>query len=732
MMSYISIRSKVLILLLFSGISCALVISFLSYSQAESSLKTTIYKHLTSIREAKKRQTIKYFADEMKAFEILSNLGQVAEAMKGFQRGFDESGRTTAPAASTSRLKKYYEEEFLEKLEKNSSGEPVLEAYFPTALSAQQLQVQFIAENPHDLGKKDLLDQPKLPNSDLLDEGLYSKTHKKYHPLMRRMLQRLDYYDIFFIDHRTGNIVYSVFKEADYATSLQNGPYQLSGLAKAYDQIRKKPFLGNVVLVDFEQYAPSYNAPAAFMAAPIFDGSEILGVIAAQLNIDSLNAFMTSSKQWREVGLGESGEVYLVGEDKHLRTSSRFLIEDKEGYLAALRDAAMPKESIRMIENMGISILNQPVKTEASNEVMQGKTGTKIIDDYRNVRVLSSYSPIEIAGLRWGIMAEMDEAEAMAPLHDLRLAILVSLGGITIGLTLFSLLGASVFSRPLLNLQNALKRYSNSKAQDDFYLPVKGTDEFSKLGESFNDMVKQMHSQKELIAQKNHESQRLLRSLLPVVIADRVHGGEVKISEHFPSVTVVYVTIGYLTSALKKNGESRSNANQSIAILNQLVDSFDEVLDQRGLERISTSGDTYVAVSGMNVPRLDHAKHSLNSANNLLKAIARFNRTQDLGLSAKIGLASGMVDAGIVGSRHHAYEIFGEAVMVARQLSTLAEPDTIYISQSTYDEIRLPDLFEKQPSLKHPELGTIGCWKEKTRQIKEETLRTEVLVSARA
>ena len=70
--------------------------------------------------------------------------------------------------------------------------------------------------------------------------------------------------------------------------------------------------------------------------------------------------------------------------------------------------------------------------------------------------------------------------------------------------------------------------------------------------------------------------------------------------------------------------------------------------------------------------------------------------------------------------------------MVARQLSTLAEPDTIYLSQSTYDEIRLPDLFEKQPSLQHPELGSIGCWKEKPRETQEEILRPEVLVSASA
>jgi len=325
---------------------------------------------------------------------------------------------------------------------------------------------------------------------------------------------------------------------------------------------------------------------------------------------------------------------------------------------------------------------------------------------------LSSYAPIEIAGLRWGIMAEMDESEAMAPLNDLRLAILICLGGIAIGLTLFSLFGASIFSKPIFNLQNALKRYAETNGSDYFKLPVNGTDEFSNLGNSFNDMVKQMHTQNEVIAQKNSESQRMLRALLPVVIADRIHDGELKIAEHFPSVTVVYLTICQLTSELE-----RSSADNSIALLNQLVDSFDEISENQGLERISTVGDTYVVVSGMNVPRLDHAERALTSANNLLKALFRFNRTQGMNLSVKIGLASGRIDAGIVGSRRHAYEIFGVALMSARQLSTLAQADTVYLSQSTYDEIRRPDLFVQQPPLQHPELGNIICWKKKTKTV---------------
>ena len=82
-------------------------------------------------------------------------------------------------------------------------------------------------------------------------------------------------------------------------------------------------------MVDFAHYEPSYNKPAAFIATPVFDGSELKGIVAAQLNIDDINAFMTSSGNWEQEGMGSSGEVYLVGEDASLRTSSRFLIEGR-------------------------------------------------------------------------------------------------------------------------------------------------------------------------------------------------------------------------------------------------------------------------------------------------------------------------------------------------------------------------------------------------------------------
>ena len=383
--------------MLLVGLISAAVVGSLSYKNAKTSLTQTIYDQLTATRETKKRQTENYFKDQLTAFEVLSNQGQVADALEQFNRTF-HSNVPEISAEANERLKTFYKTDFLTKLAENSSGEPVLETFYPNNPAALYRQAQFISENPAPTGSKETLVSPNLVGTNTPDDNPYARTHAAFHPLFVRMLNKLKYYDIFLIDHKTGDIVYSVFKEADYATSLTTGPYKFTGLARAFESVRRNPELGKVVIVDFDHYVPSYNKPAAFMATPVFDGTTLRGIIAVQLNIDAINSFMTSEGNWAQEGMGTSGEVYLVGGDKNLRTSSRFLIEDKPGYIQALKNAAVPSDKIMLIENTGIAILNQPVTSTASENALRGQSATEIVQDYRGIDVLSSYAPIEIGG----------------------------------------------------------------------------------------------------------------------------------------------------------------------------------------------------------------------------------------------------------------------------------------------------------------------------------------------
>ncbi len=102
----------------------------------------------------------------------------------------------------------------------------ILGSLDPITLSFQQ---DYISLNPHPLGSKDTLDK-------VLGTASYHKTHENYHPEIRTFLQTFSYYDIFLVDIDSGNIVYSVFKELDFATSLIDGPYSNTNFASAFNQ----------------------------------------------------------------------------------------------------------------------------------------------------------------------------------------------------------------------------------------------------------------------------------------------------------------------------------------------------------------------------------------------------------------------------------------------------------------------------------------------------------------
>ena len=257
-------------------------------------------------------------------------------------------------------LRRYYEEEFLQRLIPNLEEEASVSDYWPEDEEARLMQGIYIADNPYSTGSKHFLDDPG-------DGSSYGQAHELYHPIIRDFLERFGYYDIFLVDVDTGgHISYSVFKEVDYGTSLLDGPYAETNFAEAYRAARGANDPSFVQLVDFEPYAPSYNAPAAFIASPIFDGDEKIGVLVLQMPIDRINNIMTSDQNWSDVGLGESGETYIVGQDFRLRNQSRFLIEDSENYFKMIEELGVPLETRDRIRNLDSTIGLQEVRTEGT------------------------------------------------------------------------------------------------------------------------------------------------------------------------------------------------------------------------------------------------------------------------------------------------------------------------------------------------------------------------------
>jgi len=307
-----------------------------------------------------------------------------------------------------------------------------------TAESA--LQDLYITSNPHPTGSKDELDSAK-------DGSTYSMIHQQYHPYFRTFLRDRGYYDIFLLDVN-GNLIYSVFKELDYATNLTTGKYADTDLGNAFRAARDSGEKGTQTFFDFKPYAPSHGAPAAFISTPLINSSgQFGGALVFQMPIDTLNALMNQSD-----GLGDTGETYAVGADNLMRSDSRFSEES--------------------------TILTRTVKTETVKLALNGEKGIALAHDYRGDEVFSAYSSVNLGGSSWAIIADQDKSEVMAPVNTLLTTLINVIGACVLVLAAIGVWVGRNTTKPILAMAETMGEIADGHTEQD----IPGRDRSDELG----------------------------------------------------------------------------------------------------------------------------------------------------------------------------------------------------------------------------------------------------------
>ena len=249
----------------------------------------------------------------------------------------------------------------------------------------QYLQAGYIHENPFTADRRRDLDAVE-------DGSLYAAAHRAIHHLAGPFVSERGYYDFFLIDP-SGNVIYTVEKESDFASNLQQGALSDSGLARVFRRALGSAAEQQVVFSDFERYAPSYDAPALFAAVPVLaDDGMALGVLALQVPTERIQAIMQFT-----AGMGRTGETYLVGSDYRMRSDSRF------------------SETSTTLETV--------VESSTVRRALAAETGVAFTDDYRGVTVLSAYGAFSLDGNDWAVMAEIDREEVFESVGGVRLSV---------------------------------------------------------------------------------------------------------------------------------------------------------------------------------------------------------------------------------------------------------------------------------------------------------------------
>ncbi len=270
------------------------------------------------------------------------------------------------------------------------------------------------------------------------------------------------YYDVFLLDAANGYVMYTNAKESDLGQDLKKGSLKTSGLGRLYAKVVASQ---KTELIDYAPYAPSNGAPAAFMGTPIYDAGEFSGILAVQVSKKVVNE-ITDQRS----GLGETGEVYIVGEDRLLR-SDTFL--GKEEYT---------------IEKSFADPQGHKIDTEAVRLAFDGNSGDLIAQNYLGDETVAAYSSFEFLDNKWALITEINLDEVNAASTSLR--ILLSVIGIVI--VIVAIISASLigtfFARPLIRLKEDMIEIESNKDLSR-HVDISGNQEIEAISRHFNSLV---------------------------------------------------------------------------------------------------------------------------------------------------------------------------------------------------------------------------------------------------
>lgn len=375
----------------------------------------------------------------------------ISEATVEFSAAFkDASAQLDAAGVDQSKFKPdvtaYYDSKFAPRIKEAGGTFRGANAYLPTDKNALALQALYIAQNPNPIGSKLELD---AHNADID----YNKIHRKYHPSIRSYLQAFGYYDIFLFDLE-GNLIYSVFKETDFATNFLNGPYKSTNFGDAYRAGLKLP-MGQAVLKDFKSYEPSYGAPASFIASPVFKDGARVGVAIFQMPIDRINSILTSPE-----GLGQTGETFMIGAEGLMRSQGRFT-EDN-------------------------TILAQTIESQAARSSITDQ-GHIIEQDASGQHALKAYAPLNIDGVQWGLVGTITMGEILQPINTAMTYLIISGTSIAIFSILPGYFAGRMVTKPIREVMHAADRLAEGTFSGR--LNEDRSDEFGDLSRAVNKML---------------------------------------------------------------------------------------------------------------------------------------------------------------------------------------------------------------------------------------------------
>ena len=684
--SSLSIKSLLLLMLLLVSVVSNVVVGVIGYLNGTESLSDAAYARLTEVRDSRAREILSLFDSIENSLLLASRDSAVVEAEVAFAAAFADleeqaigadavdaaggEGASVLTEEQEAELVAYFTDDFGPRLNEVTGQDADASSFIPDSAAARYLLYHYTVRGPGD----------NATIEDAGDGSAWSEVHAANHDYLRRLTRLAEYPGLVLVS-TSGQVVYSVNKDVDLGADLVDGPYAFTNLGVAFQRAMAGNRLDAVTFSDFDGYAPALDAPTGWAVAPLARDDAIVGAIGVRLPVERIDAVMTGGRNWRDSGLGETGEAYLVGDDLLMRSVSRDLVEDADAYLEAATAAGLPRDRAEQAVATGQTLLLQSVQTEAARLAFQGRTGILTDANYVGDRSIAAYAPLSPDGvIRWAIIAEIDAAEALAPVNDFTRNLAISSAILVVVVSFISVLIAGLAVRPLRRLRDAARRIA--AGETGVQVEAGESDELADVATAFNEMSRSLELKNALLEEQRLENERLLRTLMPETVAKRYREGARTIVEDHQEVTVLFAdVVGFEEYSRGVDSE------HALELLNEIFRAFDEAADEHGVERVRSTRAGYLASCGLTVPRVDNARRAVQFSLDIARIVERFGAQHGADIHVRVGIDTGTVTSGLVGRQSMVYDLWGDAVSLAFRLQGGATESGVFVTQRVVDKI---------------------------------------------
>lgn len=491
-----SLQKKLLFIImalaLLAALTASVLISTASLRAGESLLTEQAQLRVEMISNSQQQRLATYLsvieqqivnhAQSVQARRAVAGMGS---AYRGYRlNAVVRSMENTEQTASA--LKHYLQQGFASEFTQLNPAERFDANTYVNALDKPTLVMlyYYLVASAGDWTTKSLIDEAE-------DRSRYSIAHREFNQALRESAKTYGFADIYYLDNR-GNVIYSLQKMPEFGLSIDHPLLEDTGLKWAYQKAIELPADGNPVFADFSPYPPAMSLPSAFLAMPIYenDVSEPLGVFAVRLNTDAIQRTLSNDNDRDALGLGNTGDSFLLNQDGVLLSSKREFDQNSERFFDHFQN--MNEQDLALIRQRESLSGLMSLKSPAIEKAQAGHQGVELYVNALQDPVIGAFQPFNFSDERWLLLTEIAADEALSAVPELRKEVVSYALVITLAVLLLAFIAAMIIARslgkPVAELKGSIEKIQQTRDLTQRCL-LQSKDEFGQISLALNKLL---------------------------------------------------------------------------------------------------------------------------------------------------------------------------------------------------------------------------------------------------